>query len=246
VSNTPDKAAPKRRVRKAQIIAAALSLFSEKGYENTRVDEIAAQAGVNKALIYYHFKSKADVLRRLLEDFFTGIKTIALDAVEANIVAPIRAGDLDILSDRLRFANDEAVSQFLENMGHYRERLLDYILDNRDTVRLMLAQSLKRGRSQMGLFRFVELMEQKESNPLYRTIHDADDDFTFSGAVMVSKFFFGILPLLNLAAYFDDYLRAGALPEDTLRADFLRAYAGIHTYPVSGRDLLLTLDAPIL
>lgn len=46
---------------KEKILETALVEFADKGYEGSRVDRIAIEAGVNKALIYYHFKSKEEL-----------------------------------------------------------------------------------------------------------------------------------------------------------------------------------------
>jgi len=46
---------------------AARELFEEKGFDLTSVREIAAQAGVNVALINYHFGSKENLLLTILE-----------------------------------------------------------------------------------------------------------------------------------------------------------------------------------
>lgn len=46
---------------KEKILEAALADFADKGYDGARVDRIAIEAGVNKALIYYHFKSKEEL-----------------------------------------------------------------------------------------------------------------------------------------------------------------------------------------
>lgn len=51
---------------KAQIMRAAVQLFSELGYEGTGVRPIANAAGVNMGLIRYHFGHKADVYRDTL------------------------------------------------------------------------------------------------------------------------------------------------------------------------------------
>ncbi|MGI5900803.1 MAG: TetR/AcrR family transcriptional regulator, partial [Christensenellales bacterium] len=50
---------------KERILRASSRLFSEKGYDAARVSEIAHEAGVNKALIYYYFKNKEDILNTL-------------------------------------------------------------------------------------------------------------------------------------------------------------------------------------
>src|SRR5262245_57748521 len=44
-------------------------MFAERGYDGTSLREIAERLGVTKAAVYYHFKSKEDILASLLEDF---------------------------------------------------------------------------------------------------------------------------------------------------------------------------------
>ncbi len=51
---------------KAQIMRAAIRLFTERGYEGASVREIAFAAGVNIGLIRYHFGHKADLYRDTL------------------------------------------------------------------------------------------------------------------------------------------------------------------------------------
>jgi AcrR family transcriptional regulator len=53
--------------RRAEILDAALDVFSERGYHAASIDEIASQAGISKALIYEHFPSKKDLHASLLE-----------------------------------------------------------------------------------------------------------------------------------------------------------------------------------
>lgn len=48
--------------RRSQIVETAARLFSEKGYFQTKIDDIAQEAGVSKGLIYIYFKDKHDVL----------------------------------------------------------------------------------------------------------------------------------------------------------------------------------------
>jgi AcrR family transcriptional regulator len=57
--------APRTRER---ILDAALTLFAEKGYEATSMREISQQLGITKAALYYHFDSKADIVRAMLAD----------------------------------------------------------------------------------------------------------------------------------------------------------------------------------
>jgi AcrR family transcriptional regulator len=49
------------------LVEAAGQLFGERGYEATRLDEIAAAAGVTKPIVYRHFDSKRDLYLALLD-----------------------------------------------------------------------------------------------------------------------------------------------------------------------------------
>jgi len=49
------------------ILHAAERIFADEGLEGARTDAIAAAAGVNKALLYYYFRSKHGLYREVLE-----------------------------------------------------------------------------------------------------------------------------------------------------------------------------------
>jgi len=65
-----------RRGTRARIQAVAVEMFTEHGYEKTSLREIAEALGVTKAALYYHFKSKEDIVRSLLEDYFGHIDAL--------------------------------------------------------------------------------------------------------------------------------------------------------------------------
>ncbi|MGN9812195.1 TetR/AcrR family transcriptional regulator [Micromonospora sp. BQ11] len=51
-----------------RIKAVALELFTEQGYEATSLREIAERLNVTKAALYYHFKSKDEIVTSFVED----------------------------------------------------------------------------------------------------------------------------------------------------------------------------------
>jgi AcrR family transcriptional regulator len=53
--------------RRALIVEGAGRLFGERGYDNTRLDDVAAAAGVTKPILYRHFDSKRALYLALLE-----------------------------------------------------------------------------------------------------------------------------------------------------------------------------------
>ena len=65
-----------RRGTRARIQAVAVEMFTEHGYEKTSLREIAEALGVTKAALYYHFKSKEDIVRSLVEDYFGRIDAL--------------------------------------------------------------------------------------------------------------------------------------------------------------------------
>src|SRR5712692_3361985 len=65
------------------IMHAAERIFADAGYGGARTDAIAAQAGVNKALLYYYFKSKDELYRAILEDHLKEFQCQVVKAVSA-------------------------------------------------------------------------------------------------------------------------------------------------------------------
>ena len=54
--------------RRRQLLDVALTLFAERGYHPTSMNEIAEAAGVTKPVLYQHFASKRELYLELLED----------------------------------------------------------------------------------------------------------------------------------------------------------------------------------
>jgi AcrR family transcriptional regulator len=67
------KEAHPRQDTRGRIQSVALELFAEQGYDKTSLREIAERLGVTKAALYYHFKSKEDIVTSLVEDYFGAI-----------------------------------------------------------------------------------------------------------------------------------------------------------------------------
>jgi AcrR family transcriptional regulator len=55
-------------ITKEKILQAALEVFTHTGYEGARMEKIASMVGINKASLYFHFKSKEDIFRELFHD----------------------------------------------------------------------------------------------------------------------------------------------------------------------------------
>ena len=67
--------APRTDTR-SRVQKVALELFAGQGYEKTSLREIAERLGVTKAALYYHFKSKEDIVHSFTDDYFAEIDAL--------------------------------------------------------------------------------------------------------------------------------------------------------------------------
>jgi AcrR family transcriptional regulator len=65
-------------------LESADELFAEVGFDATTTRQIAARAGVNKALIHYHYESKDQLLERLLARYYDELSAVLAGALAAD------------------------------------------------------------------------------------------------------------------------------------------------------------------
>ncbi len=70
----------KRETRKQEILAAATAVFAQKGFAGASMDDIVRASGISKGGLYWHFKSKDDLIAAILSQFFNQ-EMAALDAL---------------------------------------------------------------------------------------------------------------------------------------------------------------------
>jgi AcrR family transcriptional regulator len=97
-----------------RILTVANELFIEQGYEGTSLREIADRLGITKAALYYHFRSKDEILTTLLEPFFALLDDL-LDRLEA-------ADDIEAWADALTWVVEKIFDylDFFRLMGSNR------------------------------------------------------------------------------------------------------------------------------
>lgn len=95
--------------KRVQLLAAALALFGEKGYEATSIDAVAWRAGVAVGSFYQHFRTKRQLLLTLMDQLLTGLERLNL---QPSSTGGIRAG--------LRGLLQSAFSRDLAYAGAYR------------------------------------------------------------------------------------------------------------------------------
>ncbi len=110
--NTPrTKRQEQAAARREQLVRTALRLFAENGYRNTSVRDIARVAGVNEALLYHYFNSKADLFRAVLAEY------APFQAVGAFLSASASASVQRSLDDALQAFGREFLARLRQNQA---------------------------------------------------------------------------------------------------------------------------------
>ncbi len=91
--------------RRAQLMEAAVEIFAQKGYANTRMDEIAKRVGIGKSTVYEYFSSKEELFTAcgeiMMEDMVDSVTKIF--ATPTSLRERIRAYELYSLRHMVRF-----------------------------------------------------------------------------------------------------------------------------------------------
>ena len=103
-----------------KIFDAALRVFSCKGHDGARMQEIADLAGINRALLHYYFRTK----RQLYEAVFAHLFEQYMRSFRA-VIDPERP--------------------FAESLRSFIDHYIDYVRDHMDMARLVILENLSGG-----------------------------------------------------------------------------------------------------
>ena len=68
--------------RRDQLITVGRSVFAERGFDGTAVEEIASRAGVSKPVVYEHFGGKEGLYRAVIEREMEHLQTAIIGAIQ--------------------------------------------------------------------------------------------------------------------------------------------------------------------
>jgi len=171
---------------RAAILAAAEQIFAKSGLAGARTDAIAVSAGVNKALLYYYFKSKGGLYEAVVEDHFREFNRQALAVLAAPGAARtvlLRYVSLyfDFISARQRYA--ALYQQLMTARGRPLERLVRKYFVPRSAA-------------------FNKLLERGIRDGEFRR---TDARHTAISIVGLIVFYFSAAPVLQLLGHADAY-----------------------------------------
>ncbi|HEX9777736.1 MAG TPA: TetR/AcrR family transcriptional regulator [Geopsychrobacteraceae bacterium] len=141
------RAQKKRETRRA-IIAAAIRLFGERGYERTSIEDLAAEAGVGKGTIYGYFSTKQEIFQAFCGEEIENSFRAVSETVDPE--APLLRQLLTLFMLQFRFVtkNREFGRHLLREMAFPKtanRKSLEYIQRYLDTLEELLHRAGAKG-----------------------------------------------------------------------------------------------------
>jgi AcrR family transcriptional regulator len=148
----------RKDARPAELIAAALELFVDKGYAGTRLEDVAARAGVSKGTLYLYFENKEDLLKAVVQE-----SVVARISETAEELAHFEGSSAELVSYLIHgWWRDYGASAaggisklMMAESGNFPEIARFFLEEVIDPWHALLAQAIRRG-IDAGEFRPVE------------------------------------------------------------------------------------------
>jgi AcrR family transcriptional regulator len=186
---------------KDKILAAALDEFASKGFSGTRVDQIARAAGVNKAMIYYHFAGKQDLFDQLFQSEMELVKK------ELNL----------IMAQRDPNSKDDMTQAILT--------LLEYIGSKKKLLQVLMSGAALSVELQPNLFKLLDFTSAfglEIAQQAGRTSTEKDTN------AILYELFTGLLPLVEFVILRDGLIAYYGWDKAELDNNFIIAWMHQH------------------
>lgn len=172
---------------KEKIIHAANEVFAERGKHGARMDQIAAKAKVNKAMVYYYFGNKDNLFQEVL----SGIFIIVFAKIIGSVAKPGHAGEdpVEQLKKVVR-ATFEAVSQS-PNLA----RIVLYAIANEEQDIKHAMESIKKNHPHLYPTQLFAFLEKGIAQGKFRNV---DPRQTIVSIVGMNIFYFVWKPIARM------------------------------------------------
>ena len=153
---TPRKRRPK--ARPTEILAAALDLFTERGFNATRLEDVASRAGLSKAAIYLYFNDKTSLLTALVQATVGANISVAGNLIgqHQGPIAPLLRQLLGFMAGRMQSTRMPDLIKLVISESRAHPEIGRFYLDNVIGKALPLFQSLIERGVASGEFRAVD------------------------------------------------------------------------------------------
>ncbi len=193
---------PERNAAKTRqhIMITAERLFAKKGFDATSVDSIAKAAKVNKALIYYYFKNKQDIIHSIFDDM-----------------------QEEMRGDRRSSGVEEGL--LIDKVMQEKT----FLSSRKSTLSLLLMETLKENSDGSFLLQIAkkEIETELERRGFIQNSDDPEEKAKFQSA-LVHEFFTGILPLIGAVILQGKFSKFFDMEEELVEKFFREAFEKSH------------------
>ena len=143
-----------KKIREREILLAARTLFAERGFHNTTLDEIAHKAEFAKGTIYNYFANKDELFIGIIENIFDELHTLTTEAMSiegagarekmieyAKAIITHSKEHSDLFRLMMQEAPRQGLNSFSDKVNHFHEREQE----SREIVAKTLAEEIAKG-----------------------------------------------------------------------------------------------------
>jgi len=190
---------------KYKVLSAAEKLFARNGFHATSVAEIAEAAEVNKALVYYYFKNKDDVVSSLFRNI--------IEELDEHIREP---------------ENPDKDLNPAERSKMMVEQELTFLAGRQPIIAVMLMEALKGANADNSLLQCAEAVIQHDvDGPDPKEIREGEEDLVRQ-KFLADEFFMGFIPLIGFVVFRDKWCEYFKCDSDKALEYFLEAFTRSH------------------
>ena len=181
---------------KQRILNAAREVFSERGYTGASISEIAKRANVNKALPYYYFENKKEILEELVKAHVQ----LIFAKREASIN---RAGSIN-----------------KESIDYFYERFFNFEKEGKEYLKILVTEIIKDSPDSLEVFKllspaFDEMVPEMKKSGLY-----VEDEI----GLKVRAFFLSFMPLVMFQVLGEKWAEYYGVDREEVRRKFADAF----------------------
>ncbi len=136
-----------KQERRKQILDAAEKVFTQRGFNKARMDDIVAESGLSKGALYWYYKSKDEIILALMDRFFAGEMQAEeeLSSIEGNARQQLEVFFDAAFKDIRRFEERMSLGYEFFSLAARTEEVRDAIRGYYRRYQAILSQIIQQG-----------------------------------------------------------------------------------------------------
>ena len=189
-------------ITREKILKAAEDCFSAGGFDGTGIEKVSEAAGVNKSLIYYHFKNKEGLLLALYEQVIGEIKIL--------------------VNQSFKQSSSDMPNAMIPSL----RGILGFLKKKRNLMKILMMEALKGGESNRVFLEMAEYVMKDELGQLTGEEHEKFQDNP--SYFLIYEFFTGFMPIYSYAVFSDNWPEYFGIDNEKMEEYFMESFMKSH------------------